>query len=359
VTSARRLAARLVARWETLLVVAIVGVGVWSTALSPFFLTRANLLDLVTQYAYIGLMAFGLAFVVIAGEIDISVVSNLAVSVVCFAQLFAAGVDVWLAAVAGLGIATVLGFANGILVGILNLPSLAVTLGTLAAYQGLAFVVLSGEGVASFPSSYTQIGGGYLAGNQLPVALLVLLGFALALGVLLHATRFGRYLFTIGSNREAARFSGIPVARVRVTVFAFSGLMAGFAGIAYVGFFGSARADAGQGQLLDVVTVVVLGGVDIFGGVGSMLGVFLALVLVAELRNGMATANIAGDTQDIVIGGLLLAAIVAGNLLRAAQSGGIRPKWLPSRRREVIGDDASGPVNASNLELQKLKGKVN
>jgi rhamnose transport system permease protein len=340
VTAAKRFAGRLLARWEALLVVAILGVGVWSWTLSSVFLTRVNLLDLVTPYAFIGLMAFGLAFVVVAGEIDISVVSNLAASVVCFAQLFAAGVNVWLAAIAGLGVATALGLANGLFVGILNLPSLAVTLGTLAAYQGLAYVVLAGEGVASFPSSYTQIGGGYLAGNQLPVALLFLLGVALLLGVLLHATRFGRYLFTIGSNREAARFSGIPVARVRVAVFALSGLMAGIAGIVYVGYFGSARADAGTGSLLDVVTAVVLGGVDIFGGAGSMLGVFLALVLVAELRNGMQLANIAGDTQDIVIGGLLLAAIVAGNLLRAAQSGGVRSGWLRLGRREVIGQRA-------------------
>ena len=248
-------------RWETLLVVAIVGVGIWSTTLSPFFLQRANLLDLVTPYVFIGLMAFGLTFVVIAGEIDISVASTLAVSVVSFAQIYDHGVNVWLAALAGLVVATALGLVNGVLVGLLNLPSLAITLGTLAAYRGLAFVILGGEGVASFPESYTRFGGGYID-NQLPVALLVLLGFAIALGLLLHATRFGRYLFAIGSNREAAGLSGMPVARVRVTVFAVSGLMAGFAGIVYVGFFGSARADAAQGSLLDVVTAVVLGGVE-------------------------------------------------------------------------------------------------
>ena len=356
-TRAKRVAGRLLARWETLLVLAIVGVGVWSWTLSPFFLQRANLLDLVTPYVFIGLMAFGLTFVVIAGEIDISIVSTLAVSVVCFAQILGAGANVWLAAVAGLAVATVLGLANGLLVGILNLPSLAITLGTLAAYQGLAFVILGGEGIAEFPSGYSQLGGGYIAGNQLPVALLVLLGFAIVLGLLLHVTRFGRYLFTIGSNREAARFSGIPVARVRVTIFALSGLMAGIAGVVYVGYFGSARADAGQGSLLDVVTAVVLGGVDIFGGAGSMLGVLLALVLVAELRNGMQLANIAGDTQDIVIGVLLLAAIVAGNLLRAAQAGGIRPGRLRLRRREVIGNEAAEAVMTSKMEPQNLKGR--
>jgi rhamnose transport system permease protein len=332
----RQLALRVVARWETLLLLAILGVGVWSASISPFFLRRVNLLDLLTPYVFIGLMAFGLAFVVIAGEIDISVISTLAVSVVCFAKIFDAGVNVWVAAVAGLCIATTLGLVNGVFVGVLNLPSLAITLGTLAAYQGLAFVVLGGGEVASFPPGFTKIGGGYLAGNQLPVALLVILGTALMLGLLLHATRFGRYLFTIGSNREAARFSGIPVARVRVTVFALSGLMAGIAGIVYMGYFGSARADAGTGSLLDVVTVVVLGGIDIFGGAGSMFGVFLAFVLVAEIRNGMQLANVAGYTQDIVIGLLLLTAILLGNLVRSAQAGELRLRRPRLRRREVV-----------------------
>ena len=336
-----RVAFALLFRWEALLLIGIFGVGVWNARLSPFFLHRANLLDLLTPYVFIGLMAFGLTFVVIAGEIDISVISTLAVSVVCFGKIFEAGVNVWLAAAAGLLIAIVLGLVNGVLVGLLDLPSLAITLGTLAAYQGLAYVILGGNEISSFPPNFTKIGGGYLADNQLPVALLVVLGAAVVLGFLLHATRFGRYLYAIGSNREAARFAGIPVARARVTVFALSALMAGIAGIVYTGYFGSARADAGSDSLLDVVTAVVLGGVDIFGGTGSMLGVFLAFVLVAEVRNGMQLANVAGDTQDIVIGVLLLSAIVVGNLVRHVQASGFGFGRLRTRRREVV--EASAP----------------
>ena len=177
------------------------------------------------------------------------------------------------------------------------------------------------------------------------------------LGTLLHATRFGRYLFAIGNNREAARLSGVPATRVRITVFVLSGLMAGIAGIAYVGFFGSARADAAQGSLLDVVTAVVLGGVNIFGGAGSILGVFLALVLVAVLRNGMQLANLGGDTQNIVIGVLLLAAIIAGNLVRAAQDGAITAARLRIRRREVIRNDRPETAIASSLDSQAPKGR--
>jgi rhamnose transport system permease protein len=346
-----RLLLRLVVRWETLLVVAIVGVSVWSTTLSPFFLTRLNLLDLMTPYVFIGLMALGLTFVVIAGEIDISVTAILAVSVVAFAQLLDHGLNVWIAALAGLVVAAALGLVNGALVALVDLPSLAVTLGTLAAFQGLAFVILSGEGVAEFPQGYLNLGGGYIH-NELPVALVGLFVATVVLGAVLHATRFGRYLFAIGNNREAARLSGVPAARVRVTIFVISGFMSGIAGIAYVGYFGSARADAAQGSLLDVVTAVVLGGVNIFGGAGSMLGVFLALILVAVLRNGMQLANLGGDTQNIVIGVLLLAAIVAGNLVRAAQDGALR-----IRRKEVVRDDAPAAALANSVESTTPKGR--
>jgi rhamnose transport system permease protein len=209
-----RVVLKAVARWETLLVVLIIAAGVWSWTLSSFFLQRANLLDILTPYAFLGLLAFGLTFVVIAGEIDISVCSTMAVSAVCFAEIWNAGVNVWLAALAALGVATALGLVNGVLIGILNLPSLAITLGTLAAFRGLAFVILGGSSVSGFPTSFTKLGGGYIH-NELPNALLVLVGFALVLGLLLHASRFGRYLYAIGSNREAAQFSGIPVARTR------------------------------------------------------------------------------------------------------------------------------------------------
>jgi rhamnose transport system permease protein len=332
----RRVNLGLLVRWETVLVLLILAVGVWCRSLSPLFLTRVNLLDLATPYIFIGLMALGLMFVVIAGEIDISVASILAVSVVVLGQVYEAGANIWFAALVGLLVATGLGLVNGFLVAAVGLPSLAVTLGTLAAYRGLAFLIHSGEGVASFPTQFTNIGIGYVWGQQVPVALLVFLGAAVALGFLLHATRFGRYLYALGSNREAARYSGIPVTRARIAVFGLSGLLAGIAGLVYVGFFGSSRADAADGSLLDVVTAVVLGGVDIFGGSGSMVGVVLSVVLVAELRNGMQLDNIGGDTQNIVIGVLLLAAILAGNAIRALQTSGLRTRIARASKKEVV-----------------------
>ena len=343
--NAGRAVLRATARWEALLLVMILAAGIWSWTLSPYFLHTANLLDIATPYAFMGLMSFGLAFVVIAGEIDISVCSTMTVSAASFAELWKHGANVWLAALVGLLVACGLGLVNGLLIGVMNLPSLAVTLGTLAAYRGLAYVILGGSAVSGFPTSFTNIGGGYIANNQLPLALLALIGSALVLGVILHATRFGRYLFALGSNREATRFSGVPDTRSRVTIFVLSGFMAGAAAIVYLGFFGSIQADAASGsELITVVTAVVLGGVDIFGGSGSMLGVFLALILVAVLRNGMQLANIGGAAQDIVVGGLLLGAILAGNFVRAAKERGLPWRRAHGPRKEVLDSESQGQL---------------
>ena len=141
----------LVGRWEFVLVLLILAAGAWSASLSPFFLDTENLLDLMKPYTMIGLMALGLTLVVVAGEIDISVASTLAVCVVVFADVWQHGVNIWLACFIGLLVGTGLGLFNGVLVGVLHLPSLAVTLGTLAAYRGLAFVILGSEGITGFP----------------------------------------------------------------------------------------------------------------------------------------------------------------------------------------------------------------
>jgi rhamnose transport system permease protein len=337
----RRVVAGLLLRWETVLVLLIVAVGIWCRSLSPLFLTKLNLLDLASPYIFVGLMALGLALVVIAAEIDISVASILGVSVVVIGQVYEAGANIWLAATVGLLVATGLGLVNGFLVAVVGLPSLAVTLGTFAAYRGVAFLIHSGEGVATFPIQFTNLGSGYVWGQQVPISLLVFLGTAVVLGFLLHATRFGRYAYAIGSNRETARYSGIPVTRGRIAVFGISGLMAGIAGLVYIGYFGSSRADAADGALLDVVTAVVLGGVDIFGGSGSIVGVVLAVILIAELRNGMQLDNVGGDTQNIVIGLLLLGAILAGNAVRALQTSGLRARIARFRAKEVVQAEGS------------------
>jgi rhamnose transport system permease protein len=325
-------------RWEPLLLLLIVAAGIWGAALSPFFLTSSNLLDLISPYIYIGLMAIGLTFLIIAGEIDISVTSTLAVAAVAAARIWQAGVPVWGAVVLSLLIATALGLVNGLLVAGIQLPSLAITLGTMGAYSALAYLIIPGAEVALPLTFVNQLNTSL---GQVPVMLLFFLACVTALGFLLHGTRFGRYAFTIGSNTEAARFSGVPRLKVRVSAFVLSGFMAGLAAISYLGYIGEASADAATGDLLRVVTVVVLGGIDIFGGGGSMLGVFLALILIAEVSNGMQLANIPSATQSIVIGCLLIAALLLGNVSRRARNSALSRRTRFNQPAEEVTTDES------------------
>ena len=357
--SAIAVARRVVARWEFVLVLLILAAGTWSTTQSRFFLDTENLLDLMKPYVFIGLMALGLALVVIAGEIDISITSTLAVSAVAFADFWDRGLNIWLSCLLGLVVGMGLGVVNGVLVGLLDLPSLAVTLGTLAAYRGLAFVILGGGGaITGFPSDFTRLGLRDLGSTIVPIGLALFLAATAVFAFVLHGTRFGRYVYAIGSNREAARFSGIPVDRVRVTLFAISGLMAAAAGLLYASYFATARADAANVALLDVVAAVVLGGVNIFGGSGTILGVFLAVVLIAVLRNGMGLANISGEVQSIVIGSLLLGAILVGNLLRAARDRNTGRGFLMRihERRLQRGKHNRPPSTRPGLGIRPTKG---
>lgn len=303
------------ARWEVVLIFLIIGAILWSNSISPFF-SQQNFLDMLKPFVAIGLMTLGLTMVVVLGEIDISVTSILALSAVIFSTAWASGVPLLLAAVIGVIAGGLLGLINGVLVAVFNLPSLAVTLGTQVGFQGLAYVILTTEGVTGFPDILTRIGFGYLPDTQIPVSVVVLAIFTVLFTILLHATRFGRNAFIIGSNKQAARFSGIPVKRIQITAFVISGAMAGVAGLIYAGFFNTVRADIASTDLLDVVTGVVLGGVSIFGGSGSIPGVLLSLVLIASVRKGMGLANISSPVQGMIIGVLLLVAILLGNFIR-------------------------------------------
>jgi rhamnose transport system permease protein len=198
----------------------------------------------------------------------------------------------------------------------LNLPSLAVTLGTMGAYRGLAFIIGSETGYTAFDATYTFVGSKKLWG-ALPVSFLVFLLVALAIGFLMHSTVFGRRCYAVGNNKEAAWIAGIGVANLKTQAFALAGGLAGVASLVWIGQYGSARGDNAEGSILFVVTAVVLGGIDINGGRGSILGVVLALFLLGTLRNGMGLANIPGPTQTVVLGALLILGVLRPLILRA------------------------------------------
>jgi rhamnose transport system permease protein len=218
-------------------------------------------------------------------------------------------------------VGAVCGAVNGFLVTKLGLPSLAVTIGSLALYRGLAFVVLGDQAVADFPESYTQFGTTPVPGTWIPYPILLFAVLAIVFGLLLHATTFGRAVFAIGANEEAARFSGIRVKRIKFILFVLTGAVAALAGIVYTLRFASARADNGTGLELEVVTAVLLGGVSIFGGRGTIGGVILAALVLGGLTDALIVDDIATEVVKLVTGILLLASVFAPAVTRRLTRG--------------------------------------
>jgi rhamnose transport system permease protein len=296
--------------WEITLIALIALAVAWSARLSPYYLSLDQIAYSTRQFIIPGLLALGLMIVVTTGEIDISVASTLAVASVALSKGSAFGLPVALAAPLAVAIGAALGALNGGLVAALRLPSLAVTLGAMGAYRGLAFIVGSEVGYTNFNDSYLYVGSEQTLGGIVPVSFLLFVAAALAVGFLMHGTVFGRRCFAVGNNADAAWIAGVDVRRLKIVAFALAGALAGLAGLVWVGQYGSARGDNADGMILLVVTAVVLGGVDINGGRGTVLGVGLALLLLGTLRNGMGLANIAGPTQTVVFGSLLLIGVL-------------------------------------------------
>ncbi len=311
---------RLVARWETLLVIALIGLIVLGNALSPFFLTPGNFANLVAALMEVAIMALPMTLVIIAGEIDLSVESMAGLASAILGFLWAAGVPLEVAIPAVLIVGAVGGLLNGVFVALGGLPSLVVTLGTLALFRGMALIVLGPRGVSDFPPTFTELGFGHVPGTLIPWPFVIFLGLALVLGVVLHRTWVGRQIYAIGRNTGAARFSGVRVTRVRIGLFMLIGLIAAVAGVILTSRLSSARADAGQGMTLTVVTVVLLGGVNIFGGSGSIPGVVLAVLVVAVMQNALRLASVSVEVQSIALGLLLILSVVIPTFAHQAKS---------------------------------------
>jgi rhamnose transport system permease protein len=309
---------------ELLLVALIVLAAIWSSQLSPYFLDLNNLMNSAAFFVVFGLMAFGLFPVVVQGEIDISLASTLAVASVLFAKLSVGGVPVLAAVPLVLAITAGLGAINGLLVAYAGLPSLAVTLGTLGAYRGIAYLLAGDAGVTGVTRDYTFLGMSWV--GVVPSTVVLFLVFAVAVGVLMEATRFGRYSYAIGSNPDASRTASVPVRGTRVIAYAVAGAAAGLAGFVWVNQYQSARGDNADGAILFVLTAVVLGGVSIKGGSGRALGVLLSTLLLATIQTGMKLANVPGTSQTLVIGLLLIASIGGPQLVALLRSAVANPR---------------------------------
>ncbi len=306
--------ARLVWRWETLLVFVFCLVFVANSLASPYFLDPWNLSDATFNITEKAMIAFAMTLVIVSGEIDLSVASIIALASVAMGAAAEAGAGVPLLVLTGLATGLVAGAFNGALVAGLGLPSIVVTIGTLSLYRGIAYIVL-GDGVyKAYPPEFAVFGQGYVwwVVTWEMVAFVVI---ACLFGFLLHATVFGRWVTAIGNNPVGARFSGIRVERVKFLLFLMTGAMSGVAAVFLTSRLGSTRPSIGFGWELEIVTMVVLGGVNILGGSGTVLGVVIAALVMGLITFGLGLLNVPGIVMSIFVGLLLICVIAAPNLL--------------------------------------------
>jgi rhamnose transport system permease protein len=302
-------------RWEWLLVALIAIACIINSQISPYFLNVVNLFDMTFNFMEKGIMALPMTLVIITAGIDLSVASALAMSSATMALLFKIGVPFWIGMIAAVAVGAFGGWLNGKLITKIKLPPLAVTLGTYALYRGMTFAMLGDIPIKGYPKWFKYIGQGYIGNTPVPVALVIFIVCAILFGLLLHRTSFGRKVFAIGNNEDACRYAGINVERTKIIIYMLSGLMAALAALVMAARFGSTRTDVATGYELHVITAVVLGGTDIGGGKGTILGTVLAVFLLGIIEWGMSLKMVPGQVQQIVSGGVLIFAILLPNVL--------------------------------------------
>ena len=321
-TTARTIPDRLQSRttralrsWETILLVVALAVFAINSFASPYFLNAWNLSDATFNFTEKAMIAFAMAMLIIAGEIDLSVASIIALVSTAMGLAMQAGAGVPVLVGVGLLTGLVCGALNGALVAGMGLPSIVVTIGTMSLFRGISYIVLGDQAFTGYPDGFDFFGQGYVwwvFSFELVLFAVLAAGF----WVLLHRTNFGRAVYAIGNNATAAQFSGLRVARVRFILFLLTGLTSGIAAICLTSRLGSTRPSIATGFELEVVTMVVLGGVNILGGSGSILGVVLAALIMGMVTFGFGLLNVPGIVMSIFLGLLLIGVIAVPRLLR-------------------------------------------
>jgi rhamnose transport system permease protein len=330
-------------RWETGLVVVLIAALLFGSSESATFTSPITLFYAGINIGYIAIMALPMTLIMVTGEIDLSVASMLGMSGALLGNLWHHGWPIWPAILLALAAGVLGGALNGLLVTRLGLPSIAVTIGTLTLFRGVAEILLGSQTIPlasdrPFPAWLTKIGVVPVSGTELSYTTVIFIVLAIACGIVLHATPLGRAMFATGLQPEAARFAGIRVARIKFWLYVFSGIVCAFAGILLTAQNSSVSYNAGFGLELNVVAIVLLGGVSIFGGRGTIPGVVLSVAIVGSLQMALTQMNIDPNVQQIVIGGLLLISVVIPSLGRVARwlgPSGHKPQWaLPKRHRQ-------------------------
>lgn len=274
------------------------------------FLDYGNLQNVARQGSVIGIISVGMTFAIFTGGIDLSVGPVMALSGTIMAGLMAGGWPAPVAIAAGFGVGTLIGLFNGFCVAFGRMPSIIVTLATMGGAHGLALIYTGGYPVSGLPPWFAWIGRGEALGLQTPI-LIMLAVYAVGY-VILHHTAFGRYVYAVGGNEEAARLTGIRVPRTKMLVFTISGLTAAIAGLVITSRLMSGQPSIGEGYELDAIAAVVLGGASIAGGRGVVLGTLVGAMLLAILNNGLNLMGVSSYLQDVIKGGIILLAVYIG-----------------------------------------------
>jgi len=304
---------RFFLQWEWMLVVLFLAITVMNVNLSEFYWDYDNLRDATMGFLDKAFIVLPMVFIIILADIDISVASIVALSSVIMADLFNKGVPIVLAMVICLAVGTICGWINGILiVKYKELSAVIITLATMIIYRGIAYIILEDQAAGSFPEWFSYLGWGYV--GPIPFILIVFAVFAIVFSLLLHKTVFGRQLYAMGNNINAARFSGVNVDRVKVIVFTLAGLMSAVTALFLTSRMGSTRPNIAMGYELDVIAMVVLGGISTAGGKGRMIGAILAVFLIGFLRYGLGLVNVQAQILLIIIGLLLIFAVAVPRL---------------------------------------------
>jgi len=307
-----RLAERF-ASWESFLAVTALALLAYAALAVPNFTSAFNLSQAAAGVSEKALLVLPLTLLIIAGEIDLSIASILALTSVILGVSVQAGVPLAAAIPIVLLAGAAAGAFNGVLVTRLDLPSLVVTLGTLAMFRGVGYIILGSGSVNIFPDALTNLGIDNVPGTQVPWTIVPFLVLAPVFAIVLQHTPTGRRIYTLGGNPDAARYAGVRSRRLRFMLFVVSGLVCALAGIVFTARLANARANNALGFELDVITIALLGGISVFGGRGKLTGVVWALVLVATLRNMLGLLQVGGDAQGIAIGFLLIGSLLVSN----------------------------------------------
>ena len=305
----------LVSRQAFWVTVAVALACIGLSILTNTFATERNLFNVTRNFAFVGIVALGMTTVIITRGIDLSVGSTVVMSAIVTGVVMAAGYSIWVAVALAIGSALLIGLVNGLLIAVLGMPPFVVTLGMLSVARSLAMVLSNNKMIYEFGPDHAKLlwlGGGSAFGVANPVIALIVM--ALVLGFALRWTQWGRHIIAIGGNEQAAILTGVPVTRLKISVYMVSALTAGVTGVLEVGWLGGVTTNLGQGMELSVIAAAVIGGANLAGGVGTAFGAVVGAALIEVIRNSLILLGISTFWQGTFVGSFIVIAVALDRL---------------------------------------------